>query len=49
VTHNHTGSIAQAFYKGVSKDIAENVRKKLMKDLLEILDEFEESYGKYEL
>jgi ADP-ribosylglycohydrolase len=44
-----TGGIAQAFYKGVSKDIAGNVRKKLTKDLLEILDEFEESYGKYEL
>jgi len=40
-----TGGIAQAFYKDIPEYITDNVRKRLNKDLLDILDEFESRYS----
>ncbi len=39
------GGIAQAYYKGVSPDIATRVRERLPDDLLSIIDAFNERYG----
>jgi len=39
-----TGGIAQAFYKDISQYITSNVKNRLTKDLLDILEEFENKY-----
>jgi len=39
------GGIAQAFYKKVPADIVRGVREKLTRDLLTVLDEFNEKYN----
>jgi len=39
------GGIAQAYYKDVPPDIAANVRERLPKEFLSIIDEFNERYG----
>jgi ADP-ribosylglycohydrolase len=39
-----TGGIAQAFYKKIPENIAKDIRNKLPRDLLEILDKFNTKY-----
>jgi len=40
-----TGGIAQAFYKKIPTEIIDHVKTGLTKDLLDVLDEFNEKYG----